>query len=261
MGISPKYLHTLKDFLNGKSIQEYDNIKLDRLRVITSTGSVLSPDLFKFTYKQIKQNIMLASITGGTDIISLFAGGCPLKPVVAGELQCKCLGMRVEAWNENGKPVLDSPGDLVCTAPFPCMPIYFLNDPDGSLYRRAYFSHFDNVWHHGDYCSISASTGGLVMLGRSDGTLNPMGVRFGSSELYNQMSMFERVEDSLAISYKRVQDTDERLVLFVKMKDGKELSEDLVKEIKTEIRNHLSPRHVPSIVLQCPDIPVPNIGC
>lgn len=129
---------------------------------------------------------LISALLGGTDIISLFAGGCPVKPVYAGELQCICLGMQVEAWNDHGEAVVDGPGDLVCTKPFPCMPIYFYNDPSSVQYRKTYFGQFDGkVWHHGDYIYINSKTGGLIMLGRSDGTLNPMGVRFGSSEIYN----------------------------------------------------------------------------
>jgi acetoacetyl-CoA synthetase len=233
---------------------------------------VLPPDLFTFVYADIKSDVMLSSITGtpivyylitivvgGTDIISLFAGGCPLKPVYAGQLQCVCLGMKVEAWSDKGEAVCDRPGDLVCTLPFPSMPVRFLNDdPLSSLYRKAYFDRFPGVWHHGDYITVVSKTKGLVMLGRSDGTLNPMGVRFGSSELYNLMAVFgANVEDSLAISYKRELDTDERLVLFVKMKRDCVLGDSLVKDIKSLVRSKLSPRHVPSFILQSPDIPVP----
>lgn len=179
-----------------------------------------------------------------------------MKPVYAGELQCKCLGMAIEAWDDSGRRVLDQPGDLVCTQPFPCMPVSFYADPGNVAYQKAYFSRFPSVWHHGDFIIESSASGGIVMLGRSDGTLNPSGVRFGSAEIYNILANVPEIEDCLAISYKRLKDTDERLVLFLKLRVPG-LDQALVDKVRTLIRSHLSSRHIPSFILQCPDIPVP----
>jgi acetoacetyl-CoA synthetase len=180
-GTSAKYIWNLEQ----AGYRPSENVNLDSLHSIYSTGSELKPQSFEYIYNHIKKDVLVGSITGGTDILSLFAGHNSALAVYLGEIQCRCLGMSIEAWDDSGKSVLDTPGDLVCTKPFPCMPIYFYNDPDGLKYKNAYFSQMKGVWYHGDYMMINSKTGGVKMLGRSDGTLNPAGVRFGSAELYN----------------------------------------------------------------------------
>ena len=231
--------------------------KLETLKAIYSTGSPLKPESFDFVYEHIKKDVVLGSITGGTDICSLFAGHNASLPVYRGEIQCICLGMKIEAWADSNKPVKAEAGDLVCTVPFPCMPVYMYNDnATRDKYKNAYFGMYDGVWYHGDYVWINPNTGGVVMLGRSDGTLNPNGVRFGSAEIYNVVDRFDQVEDALCVGQKIVNEDDERVVLFLKMKSSHELTDELVKTIKTTIRAQLSPRHVPAFVLTIKDIPV-----
>lgn len=263
--------------LNTLTIYTVDFCKLDTLKAIYSTGSPLKPESFDFVYEHIKKDIVLGSITGGTDICSLFAGHNAALPVYRGEIQCICLGMKIEAWEDSSeydslkyldgklyslllvqdKPVWAASGDLVCTVPFPCMPVAMYGDgEDRPKYRNAYFGVYDHVWYHGDFVWLNPRTGGVVMLGRSDGTLNPSGVRFGSAEIYNVVDRLQQVEDSLCVGQKIKGQDDERVVLFLKMKQGHEFTEDLVKSIKTMIRSQLSPRHVPAIVLPIQDIPV-----
>ena len=253
-GTSAKYL----------SMQEQNATHLPRittLKAIYSTGSPLSPSTFFWVYLQYQSNINLASITGGTDIVSLFGAPNSITPVYAGEVQCRGLGMAVEAWDPaTGKDVSSTgePGELVCVKPFPCQPIAFWG-PDGEeKYRKSYFSTFPGVWHHGDFVQIDPNTGGMVMLGRSDGVLKPAGVRFGSAEIYNVVLKHFRneVEDALCVGRRRAQDTDEAVVLFLKLAPGVSFSEDLSTKIKTTIRHELSARHVPAIVDECPEIPV-----
>uniref|UniRef100_A0A8C3M003 Acetoacetyl-CoA synthetase n=1 Tax=Chrysolophus pictus TaxID=9089 RepID=A0A8C3M003_CHRPC len=209
---------------------------------------------YEYVYKHIKSSVLLGSISGGTDIISCFMGQNVTIPVYKGEIQARNLGMAVEAWNDEGKPVWGESGELVCTKPIPCQPTHFWNDENGSKYRKAYFSKFPGVWAHGDYCKINPKTGGIVMLGRSDGTLNPNGVRFGSSEIYNIVEAFEEVSDSLCVpQYNK--DGEERVILFLKMASNHAFSEDLVKRIRDAIRVALSARHVPSLILETKGIP------
>jgi len=196
--------------------------------------------------------VQLASISGGTDILSCFALGNPLLPVYRGELQCRGLGMKVEVWNEAGESVVGEKGELVCTAPFPSMPVGFWNDPDGAKYRAAYFERFPGVWHHGDYALLT-ERGGLVILGRSDAVLNPGGVRIGTAEIYRQVEQLEEVLESLVIG--QDWDNDVRVVLFVRLRDGLTLDEALVNRIRDTIRANATPRHVPAKVLQVPAIP------
>ena len=243
-GTSAKYLQSLEQF----KVHPNGFCKLTSLRTITSTGSPLKLESYNFVYEHIKP-VLLGSITGGTDIVSCFCGYTTDVPVVKGEITCRNLGMSVFA-HKDGKAVYDEPGDLVCTRAFPSMPLYFLNGLE--KYKNAYFAVDPEIWHHGDYCQINLKTGGIVMLGRSDGTLKPGGVRFGSAELYKVTDQLKWITDSLAVG-QQIKD-DERVVLFVKM-DG-ELTEALIKEIKAKIRVELSPRHVPAIILKCPDIPV-----
>ena len=197
-GTSAKYIQSLEE---GK-YKPGEKFKLTSLHSLYSTGSPLNPSCYDFIYSSIKKDILVGSITGGTDIVSLFAGHNSATNVYRGEIQCRCLGMSIEAWDENKTPITDAPGDLVCTRPFPAMPVFFWNDDDGQKYKGAYFSHFDGVWYHGDFLIIHSDTGGVSMLGRSDGTLNPAGVRFGSADLYNIVANFPDVADSLAVRQK-----------------------------------------------------------
>ncbi|KAL0074979.1 acetoacetate-CoA ligase [Phycomyces blakesleeanus] len=252
-GTSAKYIQSLQE----AKISPKTECKLDSLKVVYSTGSPLKPESFDYVYEHIKKDIMLGSITGGTDISSLFAGHNSALPVYRGEIQCICLGMKIEAWADTNKPVYAQSADLVCTEPFPCMPVYMYQDPERTKYRNAYFDVYDNVWYHGDFVWINPKTGGVVMLGRSDGTLNPAGVRFGSAEIYNVADHFANhgIEDTLCVGQKIKDQDDERVVLFLKMKTGVVLTETLVKDIKTKIRFELSPRHVPAFILPIEDIP------
>ncbi|KAI9140335.1 acetoacetate-CoA ligase [Paraphysoderma sedebokerense] len=253
-GTSPKYLQSLQEV----KYKPNEHVNLSKLHSIYSTGSPLRPENYEFVYNSIKRDVLLGSITGGTDIISLFAGHNTVLPVYKGELQCRCLGMAVEAWDSNGsKPVLGQSGDLVCTKPFPSMPVFFWNDPNMEKYRKAYFEQYTNpsVWYHGDFILISPKTGGLIVLGRSDGTLNPAGVRFGSAEIYNIIDNFKEVEDSLVVGQQRPIDKDERVCLFLKMQPGQKFTKELVDRIKSRIRAELSPRHVPPVIVEVPDIP------
>uniref|UniRef100_A0A8D1KGA5 Acetoacetyl-CoA synthetase n=1 Tax=Sus scrofa TaxID=9823 RepID=A0A8D1KGA5_PIG len=232
---------------------------LQTLHTILSTGSPLKAQSYEYVYRCIKSSVLLGSISGGTDIISCFMGQNPSVPVYKGEIQARNLGMAVEAWNEEGKAVWGERGELVCTKPLPCQPTHFWNDENGSKYRKAYFSKFPGVWAHGDYCRINPKTGGIIMLGRSDGTLNPNGVRFGSSEIYNIVEAFEEVMDSLCVPQFN-KDGEERVILFLKMASGHTFQPDLVKSIRNAIRLGLSARHVPSLILETKDIPVHGSG-
>ncbi|KAK9253901.1 hypothetical protein V1507DRAFT_137216 [Lipomyces tetrasporus] len=252
-GTSAKYLSLLEQ----KDFRPKDLYSLSKLAMITSTGSVLSPSTFSYVYKAFGP-ILLASVTGGTDILSLFGAPSFLVPVYKGEVQCRGLGMAVEVWDQNGKKIeTDEPGDLVCVAAFPCMPVMFWNDKEDAKYRASYFERFEGIWHHGDFVRMSPKTGGLVMLGRSDGVLKPAGVRFGSSEIYNVLTKEypSMVEDALCVGMKLPNDSDEVVVLFLKLQPSVLFTEDMVKQIKLTIRTHLSPRHVPSIIEETPEIP------
>ncbi len=194
--------------------------------------------------------------TGGSDIVSLFCGINVNLPVYRGELQCRQLGMAIECWNDEGKPVYDECGEFICTKPFPSMPIFFYNDEDFKRYKASYFEKYEGVWTHGDFCMISRQTGGVQMLGRSDGTLNPAGIRFGSADIYNVIEPFEEIEDSLCVGQKNPNmPEEERVILFVKVKAGFEFNKALVDKVKLMIRTNLSPRHVPSLILEIEEIP------
>ena len=225
---------------------------LSSLRTILSTGSPLSMEGFDFVYQEIKKDLQLASISGGTDINGCFALGNPIIPVYAGELQCRGLGMKVEAFDENGQPVYNQQGELVCTAPSPSMPIYFWDDSNGKKYLRAYFDVYPGVWRHGDYIEIN-DRGGVIIYGRSDATLNPGGVRIGTAEIYRQVEMLEEIDDSLVVGQNW--NNDVRVVLFLKMSSGYSLTGDLENRIRQTIRNNASPRHVPAKIIEVPDIP------
>ncbi|KND03687.1 acetoacetate-CoA ligase [Spizellomyces punctatus DAOM BR117] len=248
-GTSAKYIQSLQE----AKVTPIKSHNLSTLRTIYSTGSPLKPESFDYVYTQIKEDVLLGSITGGTDIVSLFAGHNAALPVYRGEIQCRGLGMSVEAWDDAGKPVYDEPGDLICTKPFPVMPVYFWNDPENEKYRAAYFSRFEGVWYHGDFVLINSKTGGFHMLGRSDGTLNPGGVRFGSAELYNILDQFPQLADTLVVGQKR--GADERVILFCKMADGHQFTPEFVESIKSTIKGLLSARHVPAVILPIADIP------
>lgn len=247
-GTSAGYLAALEN--SGlKPNEEFD---LTALRTLLSTGSPLSIEGFEFVYNHIKSDIQLASISGGTDLNGCFALGNPILPVYAGELQCRGLGMKVEAWDDNGQSVIEQQGELVCTAPFPSMPIYFWDDPEGKRYHCAYFDVYPGVWRHGDYIEITEH-GGVIFYGRSDATLNPGGVRIGTAEIYRQLDHFEEISDSVVVG----QDwkNDVRVLLFVQMAPGHELSDQLKNRIKQTIRTNASPRHVPAKIIAVPDIP------
>jgi acetoacetyl-CoA synthetase len=239
-GTSAGYIAALKkaSVIPGK---EYD---LSPLKTVLSTGSPLSSEDFEYVYSNVKEDIQLSSIAGGSDLNGCFALGNPMAPVYAGELQCRGLGMKVEAFDENATPIINQQGELVCTAPFPSMPIYFWNDFDNTKYNSAYFEGYPNVWTHGDFIEIN-DHGGVVMLGRSDATLNPGGVRIGTAEIYRQIEQIEEIEDSVVVGRNR--DNDVRVILFVKMAKGYELTEELIRKIKMTIRASASPRHVPAL--------------
>ncbi|XP_077917242.1 acetoacetyl-CoA synthetase isoform X2 [Halichoerus grypus] len=250
LGTGAKWLAVLEE----KNMKPVETHSLQTLHTILSTGSPLKAQSYDYVYRCIKSSVLLGSISGGTDIISCFLGQNFSIPVYRGEIQARNLGMAVEAWNEEGKAVWGESGELVCTKPIPCQPTCFWNDENGSKYRKAYFSRFPGVWAHGDYCRINPKTGGIIMLGRSDGTLNPNGVRFGSSEIYNIVEAFEEVMDSLCVpQYNK--DGEERVLLFLKMASGHTFGPELVKSIRNAIRVGLSARHVPSLILETKGIP------
>jgi acetoacetyl-CoA synthetase len=247
-GTSAKYLAMIeKEGLAPR--QSHD---LSALRAILSTGSPLAPQSYDYVYGKVKQDVCLSSISGGTDIISCFALGNPIGPVYQGEIQTRGLGMKVEIFNDAGEPVRGEKGELVCTTPFPSMPVGFWNDPEGEKYRAAYFERYPGVWRHGDWAELTEHDG-LIIHGRSDATLNPGGVRIGTAEIYRQVEQFEEVIESLVIG----QDWrgDLRIVLFVRLRDGVSLSNELKDRIRTYIRENASPHHVPRKIVQVPDIP------
>jgi len=252
-GTSAKYL----DATAKLGLRPVDTHRLPALRTILSTGSPLVPESFDYVYGSIKQDLQLVSMSGGTDLISCFALGNPLSQIWRGELQCRGLGMRVEVYDSDGKPVRGQKGELVCTAPFPSMPVGFWNDPTGSKYRSAYFEKFPGVWCHGDYVEITAHDG-LIIYGRSDAVLNPGGVRIGTAEIYRQVEQLDEVVESIVIG--QDWDNDVRVVLFVKLRDGLALDQTLVDRIKRKIRDNTSPRHVPARIVQVPEIPRTRSG-
>ena len=247
-GTSAKYLAAIEQE-GVKPGQKYD---LSKVKAILSTGSPLSVESFEFVYRDIKQDLCLSSIAGGTDIISCFVLGNPIGPVFAGEIQCKGLGMKVEAFDEKGKSVINQKGELVCTKPFPSQPIGFWDDPNNAKYKGAYFETYENVWHHGDYIEIT-SNGGVIIYGRSDATLNPGGVRIGTAEIYRQVEVFPEIADSLVVGHDW--DNDVRVILFVKLSAGQDLTPELAGKIKRHIKENTTPRHVPAEIIAVPDIP------
>ncbi len=227
--------------------------KLGQLRAILSTGSPLAPEGFDYVYERVKKDVCLSSISGGTDLVACFAGGCPTLPVWRGELQCRMSAMAVEVFDDEGRAMPPGQkGELVCTRPFPTMPLGFWNDPDGAKYHAAYFERFPGVWRHGDWCEITKHDG-LIIYGRSDAVLNPGGVRIGTAEIYRQVEKLDEVVESIVIG--QDWEGDVRVVLFVRLREGVALDPVLVRRIKETIRGNTTPRHVPGVILQVPDIP------
>ncbi len=251
-GTSAKWL-ALAEKEGLRPIETHD---LGALRAILSTGSPLAPHSFDYVYTHVKRDVRLSSISGGTDIISCFAGGNPIGPVWRGELQGLALGMRVEVFDENGKSLVEAPGELVCTAPFPSMPVAFWNDPEGAKYRAAYFEKYPNVWRHGDWAQITAH-GGMIIYGRSDATLNPGGVRIGTAEIYRQVEQLPEIVESIVIGQdvSTAGGEDVRIVLFVRLAPGVELDDALRERIRAQVRANTSPHHVPKKIIQVTDIP------
>ncbi|MEJ2615648.1 MAG: acetoacetate--CoA ligase, partial [Ignavibacteriaceae bacterium] len=247
-GTSPKYL----SICQKSNLVPKEKFNLSELKTILSTGSPLSEENFKYVYSSIKDDIQLSSISGGTDIISCFMLGNPILPVYAGELQCRGLGMKVQAYNEKGESLIEEKGELVCTRPFPSMPVYFWNDPGKEKYKSAYFEYFNGVWRHGDFIKITEN-GGIIIYGRSDATLNPGGIRIGTSEIYRIVESMDEVTDSIVIgqNYKN----DIRIILFVVLKDEFVLSKELIDKIKERIRSSATPRHVPAKIIQIQEVP------
>ncbi|MFZ2854992.1 MAG: acetoacetate--CoA ligase [Rhodocyclaceae bacterium] len=255
-GTSAKFI----DAAAKMGLKPRETHRLAALRAIFSTGSPLAPESFDYVYREIKADVLLASISGGTDILSCFALGSPTLPVYRGELQCRGLGMAVAVYDDEGKaipPGKGERGELVCTKPFPAMPVGFWNDPDGSKYRAAYFENFDNIWCHGDFVELTAHEG-MIIYGRSDAVLNPGGVRIGTAEIYRQVEQLPEVVESLVIG--QDWDHDVRVVLFVKLREGVTLDDALVARIKQQVRQNTTPRHVPAKVLQVADIPRTKSG-
>ena len=253
LGVSAKYIDAVKkDGLVPKNTHD-----LSSIRMITSTGSPLLPDSYDFVYEGITDDACLASISGGTDILSCFVLGNPTGPVYRGEIQARGLGMAVEVWNDDGKPVVSEKGELVCVKPFPSKPACFWNDPDGVRYHSAYFESFDNVWAHGDFAELTPR-GGMVIYGRSDAILNPGGVRIGTAEIYREVEKLDEVIESIAVG----QDIpgDVRVVLFVVLREGITLDDDLQGRIRKQVRSGASPRHVPAVIAQVAEIPRTTSG-
>jgi acetoacetyl-CoA synthetase len=251
-GTSAKYLAMCEkhDLTPSKS---HD---LAALRTILSTGSPLALHSYDYVYSRVKEDVHLSSISGGTDIVSCFAGGVPTQPVYRGELQARALAMAVDVFDENGHSVIGEPGELVCTKPFPSMPVSFWNDPDGAKYRAAYFDYFPGVWRHGDWAEITEHDG-VIIYGRSDATLNPAGVRIGTAEIYRQVETLPEVVESVAIG-QEIGDADigdVRIVLFVRLSEGEKLDPSLEERIRARIRDNTSPLHVPKKIVQVSDIP------
>jgi acetoacetyl-CoA synthetase len=248
-GLSASYIN----YLRGEGIQPGKNYDLSSLREISQTGSVLSAEGFEWAYREVKKDLHFNSIAGGTDINGCFAIGSPIQRVYAGELQGPGLGMKVKAYDENGKPVWDKEGELVCETPAPCMPLYFWNDPNWEKYEGAYFEYYPNVWRHGDYVVFHSDTKGITFYGRSDAVLKPSGVRIGTAEIYNVVERIEGVADSLAIGQNW--EGEQRIILFVKLAPGAQLTDGLKDTIKKTLREKASPRHVPSIIMEMPEAP------
>jgi len=252
-GTSAKFISAVQK----AGLRPMETHDLSSVRTITSTGSPLAAESFDFVYREIKHDVHLASISGGTDIVSCFVGGQPNAPVWSGEIQTAALGMAVEVWNSDGAAIHNEPGELVCTKPFPSMPVQFWNDPDGRKYHAAYFDRFPGVWCHGDWVE-ETSHGGFIIHGRSDATLNPGGVRIGTAEIYRQVEQLPEVVESLAVG--QHWDGDERIVLFVRLRNDLRLDDGLRAAIAKQIRANTSPRHVPAKIIQVGELPRTKSG-
>ena len=252
-GASAKYF----DACAKARVRPVETCSLDELRTILSTGSPLSPECFDYLYSNWKSDVCLSSIAGGTDIIGCFVGGSPISPVFRGQCQKRYLGMDVRVFSQDGKECVGTPGELVCASPHPSIPVGFLNDPSNSRFRKAYFERFPGTWHHGDWVELTAE-GGLVFYGRSDATLNPGGVRIGTAEIYRPVEQIDEVVESLVVGLSS--ESDVKVVLFVKLRPGHELTNELMDTIRSEIRAQASPRHVPSEIFSVPDIPRTKSG-
>ena len=252
-GTSAKYIEALQKSNYSPKSQH----NLESLRGMASTGSPLSAEGYDFVYSEIKDDLHLASISGGTDIVSCFVLGVPNLPVYRGEIQAPGLGMNVQVWNDNGESIRQERGELICAQSFPSRPVFFWKDEGGQKYYSAYYDHFEDVWAHGDFAEITEH-GGVVIYGRSDAVLNPGGVRIGTAEIYRQVDKVEAVLESIVIGQEWKNDV--RVVLFVKMREGQELTDDLIKEIKSVIRRECTPRHVPAKILEVGDIPRTKSG-
>ena len=253
LGTSAKYLALVEK----EGVRPRETHDLSRLRAVLSTGSPLAPESYDYVYDHIGADLQLSSISGGTDLISCFALGNPIRPVYRGELQTRGLGMSVEVWNDDGVAVVGEKGELVCTRPFPSMPIGFWNDENGARYHAAYFDVFPNTWRHGDWAEIT-ERGGLIIYGRSDATLNPGGVRIGTAEIYRQVEQIEEVVESLVVGQEWQDDV--RIVLFVRLREGTELSDELQDRIRKQVRANASPHHVPKRIVAVSDIPRTRSG-
>ena len=252
-GTGAKYI----DYLKQNKINIKKEYNLSKLKTIASTGSPLVQESFNYVYDKIKNDVHLASISGGTDIVSCFMLGNPLKPVHSGEIQCAGLGMDIDVFNDEGNSIKLIKGELVCKTPFPSKPIFFWNDENNTKYLEAYFNKFENIWHHGDYCEKTENNG-YIIYGRSDATLNSGGVRFGTSELYRVVENIDKINECVAVEHNIYSDTE--VILFVKTNETNKLDDELIKKIKLEIRNNLSPKHVPSKIYAVSDIPKTKSG-
>jgi len=252
-GTSAKYIDAMKN----ADLRPRGKFDLSGLRSIASTGSVLAPESFDYVYQNIKQDVCLASVSGGTDIVSCFVICCPLLPVYRGEIQCRGLGLAVDVFDEDGNSLRNEKGELVCTQTFPCQPVYFWADEDGEKYHNAYFARFDNVWHHGDYVMLTEHNG-IIIFGRSDATLNPGGVRIGTAEIYRHVEQLDEIIESIVIG--QDWEDDVRVVLFVVLKPGVELDEKLQALIRRTVREKCTPRHVPAKIIQVAEIPRTKSG-
>ncbi len=248
-GTSATYIN----YISSQGLRPGKEHDLSSLKEIWQTGSALSPEGFEYVYREIKEDLWFNSSAGGTDINGCFCTGSPISPVYAGELQSPALAMKINVYDENGQPVRDREGELVCEAAAPSRPLYFWNDPGNKRYHDAYFNVYPNVWRHGDYVKMNSKTGGVTFFGRSDAVLKPSGVRIGTAEIYNQVEKLEEIADSLAIGQKWKD--DQRIILFVKLAEGYQLTDELIAKIKKTLREKASPRHVPAKIIETPDIP------
>jgi acetoacetyl-CoA synthetase len=251
-GTSAKFI----DAMEKRGLAPVETHKLSDVRMIISTGSPLVAESYDYVYSKVKKDVCLSSISGGTDIMAAFADANAILPVYRGEIQCRSLGMAVEVWNDKGEAIVGQKGELVCTRPVPSMPLGFWNDRGGEKYRSAYYEKFPGVWTHGDWCELT-ERGTMIVYGRSDATLNPGGVRIGTAEIYRQVEKIDEVEESVAIGqlWPPARPTDTRVLLFVRLRPGFSLDENLVEKIKKRIRENTTPRHVPAKIIQVPDIP------